>query len=331
MNGRQRPSRYVFSYVNPDTDGVGGSLAYAEWACHVGAETYTPVLWGALDAATRTALRHYAVQAPSTLDSLPPDCRVVLVDTHHLAQLPARLDPRQVVEVIDHHPHGDTAAFPNARVQNEAVGAAATLVAERFDGAGILPSPPVAGLLASAIVCSTWNLTAPSTSDRDHHALDRLRRVTDFPAAFVKELLAAMDHAPATHDTTTLLSRHAKRFRFGAEGDSHVVIVQIECSRPTAVTERGDLLDSIRAIARREDADHCFVSVVGLVEGITVVVCPEPRTRALLERVLDLRFVDDVARENRLMLRKTDYVPRLGAHFGRPDGPGEQIVVRSDA
>jgi manganese-dependent inorganic pyrophosphatase len=239
------------------------------------------------------------------------------VDTHHLAQLPGCLDPRQVVEVVDHHPYGDTAAFPNARVQNEAVGAAATLVAERFDAAGIPPSPPVAGVLASAIVCSTWNLTAPSTSDRDHHALDRLREVTDFSAAFAEELMAALDHAPATDETITLLSRHAKRFQFGAEGTTRMVIAQIECSRPTAVTERGDLLDSIRAMARRENADHCFVSVVGLAEGVTDVVCPEPGTRALLEQVLHLSFNGDVAREHRLMLRKTDYVPRLGAHFGR--------------
>ncbi|MFD4002009.1 DHH family phosphoesterase [Streptomyces rubiginosohelvolus] len=323
MNGRQRPSRYVFSYVNPDTDGVCGSIAYAEWARRVRAETYTPVLWGALDAATRAALHRYEVQAPSRVDRLHPDCRVVLVDTHHLAQLPALLNPRQVVEVIDHHFPGDVAAFSNARVQNEAVGAAATLVAERFEAAGMLPSPSVAGLLASAIVCSTWDLKAPSTSDRDHHALDRLRTATDFPAAFAKELLAALDHAPATHDTTTLLSRHAKRFRFGANGDDQMVIVQIECSLPMVVTERSDLPDSIRAMARRENVEHCFVSVVGLAEGITYVVCPHPGTRALLEGVLGLRFIGDVAREHRLMLRKTHYVPRLSAHFGRLDEDGE--------
>ncbi|MFF3397528.1 DHH family phosphoesterase [Streptomyces sp. NPDC002659] len=325
MNGRQQPGCYVFSYVNPDTDGVGSALGYAEWARRVRGETYTPVLWGVLDAVTRTALRHFAVQAPTAVAGLPRDCRVVLVDTHHLAQLPACLDPRQVVEVIDHHPHGDTAALPNARVQNEAVGAAATLVAERFDAAGILPSPPVAGLLASAIVCSTWNLTAPTTSDRDRDVLDSLRAVSEFPAAFAKELMAALDDAPAQDDTSTLLLRHAKRFRFGAEAGGHVVIAQIECSSTTAVTERGDLRDSILAMARHEEADHCFVSVVGLAEGVTVVVCPEPRTRTLLEQALHLTFIGDVACEHRRLLRKTDYVPRLGSHFGRPDEPGEQI------
>ncbi|MFD3442749.1 DHH family phosphoesterase [Streptomyces sp. NPDC058685] len=320
---QQSSSRFVFSYINPDTDGVCCSLAYAEWAERVKGEKYTPLLWGVADAATLTALARYGVEVPAVVDRLPPECHVVLVDTHHLAQLPSHLDPQQVLEIIDHHPHGDVDAFSNAQLQNESVGAAATLIAERFDAAGLLPSPPVAGLLASAIVCNTLNLEAPSVSDRDRKALDRLRTATEFPASFTSELLATLGQSPERFDTATLLATNAKQFHFGSPLDSRVVIVQIECSEPARVVGRDDLLNSIELLAREQGADHCFVSVVGLTDGSTTVVCPAADTRALLERTVDLTFVGNVSWVPRLLLRKTDYVPRLGAHLADQDCPAD--------
>src|SRR2546430_15593258 len=42
---------------------------------------------------------------------------VVLVDTHHVRQLPEAFPFDRVVEVIDHHPGGDVATFSKASIQ----------------------------------------------------------------------------------------------------------------------------------------------------------------------------------------------------------------------
>ncbi|MFJ9804270.1 DHH family phosphoesterase [Streptomyces wuyuanensis] len=301
------PSCYVFSYVNPDADGVCSSIAYAEMARRLRGDEYVPLVWGVTDESTRLALARFSVPGPAEGGRLPEDSRIVLVDTHHLRQLPPDVDTRQVVEIIDHHPRGEVEAFPNARIQNEQVGAAATLIAERFHAAGLDPSPAVAGLLASAVVCNTLNLTSPSTSERDHRALERLRVIADFPSGFVTDLLDALGGLDC-RDMGELLSTHAKQFRFG---DVEVQIVQLESSEPGRVLARPDLEQEIRAIAERTGVDHCLVSVLGLADRTTTVVAPDSATRILLGRALDLNFNGSSARVDRFLLRKTDLVPGL--------------------
>lgn len=310
-------NRYVFAYVNPDTDGVCCSIAYAELAERTKNDHFQPLVWGRLNPETRLVLARFGIEPPPVADQLTGDYQVTLVDTHHPRQLPAELDTARVIEIIDHHPAGHPEAFPHAAVQNDEVGAAATLIAERFRAAGLTPSPPVAGLLAAAVVSNTLNLSAPSTSDRDHAVLEWLRPVAPIPGSFVREMFDALSD---TSELTTaeLLARDYKEFRVGP---ITVGITQIEATDPTSVIGRADLRDQIRLLAaERADAEHVFVSVIGLLEHTTTVVSVHPATRDLLTRSLGLEFDADVARVSRILLRKTDFVPGLLA-LAKNDSP----------
>ncbi len=301
-------NRYVFAYVNPDTDGVCCSIAYAELAERTRNDHFLPLVWGRINPETRLVLARFGVEPPPAAAQLTGDYRVALVDTHHPRQLPAELDTTRVIEIIDHHPAGHPEAFPHAAVQNEDVGAAATLIAERFRAADLTPSPPVAGLLAAAVVSNTLNLSAPSTSDRDHAVLEWLRPVASIPGSFVREMFDALSD---TSELTTaeLLARDYKEFRTGS---ITVGITQIEATDPAAVAGRTDLPEQIRRLAvARADAEHVFVSVIGLLEHTTTVVSVHSATRDLLTRSLGLEFDGDIARVPRILLRKTDFVPGL--------------------
>src|SRR5260370_17214416 len=144
--------RYVFGYVNPDTDSVCSAIGYAELADYLGSGEYVPLAWGGVNKETLLVLSRFGVKVPEDPKRLVGDCEVVLVDTHHPGHLPESLDTKCVVEIIDHHPAGEPSAFPNAKIQNEEVGAAATLVVERFRELDVRPTAPVAGLLPAAII-----------------------------------------------------------------------------------------------------------------------------------------------------------------------------------
>ena len=57
--------------------------------------------------------------------------QIILVDASEVKAIPA-VPPSQVIEIIDHRKIHEADKFSNAKVQIELVGAAATLVAERF-------------------------------------------------------------------------------------------------------------------------------------------------------------------------------------------------------
>jgi manganese-dependent inorganic pyrophosphatase len=286
------------------------SIAYAELAERTRSEQFQPLVWGRMNPETRLVLARFGVEPPPAADRLTGDYQVTLVDTHHPQQLSAELDTTRVVEIIDHHPAGHPAAFPHASIQNEEVGAAATLIIERFRTTDVAPSPPVAGLLAAAVISNTLNLSAPSTSDRDHAALEWLRPIASIPDSFVREMFDALSD---TSELTTaeLLARDYKEFR---TGPITVGITQIEATDPAAVADRADLPEQIRQLAAaRADAAHVFVSVIGLLDHTTTVISVHPDTRDLLAQALGLKFDEDVARVSRILLRKTDFVPSLVA------------------
>ncbi|USX56225.1 DHH family phosphoesterase [Lentzea sp. HUAS12] len=284
------------------------SIAYAELAERTRNDHFQPVAWGQINPETRLVLARFGVEPPPAAVQLVGDYLVVLVDTHHPQQLPEKLDATRVIEIIDHHPAGHPEAFPRAAVQNEEVGAAATLIAERFRTAGFSPSPPVAGLLAAAVISNTLNLSAPSTSERDHAVLEWLRPVASIPDSFVREMFNALSD---TSELTTaeLLVRDYKAFRIGR---IMVGITQIEATEPGVLINRADLSERLCELAdARDDAEHVFLSVIGLLDHTTTVVAVHPATRELLTRSLGLEFDGDIARAPRILLRKTDFVPGL--------------------
>ncbi|MEU8404375.1 DHHA2 domain-containing protein [Nonomuraea sp. NPDC048892] len=310
-------NRYVFAYVNPDTDGVCCAIAYAELAARTRDECFLPVVWGRINRETQLVLSRFGVERPSVINALDGDYRVALVDTHHPQHLPDGLDFDRVVEIIDHHPAGHPEAFAHADLQNEEVGAAATLIVERFRAAALRPSPQVAGLLAAAIISSTLNLKAPSTSYRDQRALDWLRPVVEISEPFVEEMFVALsDTAGLT--TAEVLAANYKEFRTGR---ITIGIVQVEAIDPTAITRRADLPEELRRLAEaRPDTAHVFVSIIGMLAQTTTVIAVHAATRELLIRSSGMTFTGDVALVPKILLRKTDFVPAL-VTLGEQEGP----------
>jgi len=214
----------VTSYARPDLDGFGGAWAYAEllnqqntqavarfFATPRGEELYVMDLFGG--------------EYPATIPNDSEFDQVILVDSSDMGGFDGLLTPTKVVEVIDHRFYTDKAIFPNAKFQLEPVGAAATLIAERWfawcypdPGSSLrdpaaagrsnliglprptdgprndkttnaqYPTPLSAALLLGGIISNTQNFQANVTTERDHAMNDWLRSQLELPADFVTHL-----------------------------------------------------------------------------------------------------------------------------------------------
>src|SRR5512138_2727393 len=135
------PPWHVFPRSAPDLDGVVCAVAYAELLSMKGRPAQ-PWIHGRPDAEARYALTYAGASLPDGSELLAETALAyVLVDASGLEGLPPGRSPDLVVEVIDHRPAPNVQRlFPNARCTIDLVGAAATLVAERFHEAGVGPS-----------------------------------------------------------------------------------------------------------------------------------------------------------------------------------------------
>lgn len=302
---------FVFSYQNPDTDGVACAIAYAFTQRARNVTPFEPIVFGQVSAETSFALDFFRCAFPRIATELPARGPIALVDTHQVKQMPIAFDLSRVVEIIDHHPDGDPEAFASAGVQNEKVGAAATLLYERLQGVEI--PRPIAGLLAAAILSNTLNFRAPSTTERDRLAFAAIAGSLQLPSSFARDLLASRD-AILEGSTEAVLDSDVKAFEIAGRD---VWISQVELGNAQAFLDRPDLSPTVAAKASAKGHGLYLVNVVDLYQSSSTLISGDAVTERLLHDQLDVAFVDGRGRCSRILLRKTDLVPAMIKAFGK--------------
>ena len=106
----------------------------------------------------------------------PPRMKVILVDHNEAGQALGALDEADLIEILDHHRLGNPPTNTPIKFTVDIVGSTCTLVSERIDEAGLSAPPILAGLLLAGLISDTLLLTSPTTTERDHHAAERLSR-----------------------------------------------------------------------------------------------------------------------------------------------------------
>jgi manganese-dependent inorganic pyrophosphatase len=161
--------------VRPDIDCIAGAVAYAEYCTRTGGLSAAPWLCGVPDGAAQFYIDMFPEVEWATEALALAASSYALIDFSTPVPLPPEVDHAKVKVVIDHRfLHDPSADFPNAEIQLAAVGAAATLVAERFMAAALTPTRPAAAMLHGAIHSNTLAFTSPLTTDRDRAAFDWL-------------------------------------------------------------------------------------------------------------------------------------------------------------
>jgi manganese-dependent inorganic pyrophosphatase len=299
--------RYVFPYINPDTDGVCSSLAYSYMKRITLGEVYVPVVFGNLNSETLFVLKYFTVETPRHVAQLPPDSVIVILDTHHRSELPPGIPFANVIEVIDHHPAGDPDLFPNARFENELVGAVATLITEKIRLNHVYPNHEIAGVLAAAIVSNTLDFKAPSTTARDEEAFCWLNQYAGIDSSFTTAMFEARS-AMLNKVTSEVIRTDYKQF---AISSAVIGISQLETNRPENLLRRPDLPDCLLNLKKEKNLSHVLLNIVDLARQRSTIVAVEEHTRNLLQCALEAQFAGITAEFPRILLRKTDLIPAL--------------------
>lgn len=239
---------------------------------------------------------------------------VVLVDCHHPAQLPHVGNFDAVSVVIDHHPDGNVAAFPNASIQNEEIGAAATLVAERVIASSLLSSlePPHAALLAAAIASNTLDFVAPSTTDRDHTAFAALAARAS-PVVSLDDLLSAMKEWRQGFLSLTTLKAIEADCKLIETPRGQVAVSQLEGDDARLLADRPDMFDCISELVASTGAVTGVVSLVDTATGTTTLLTEDEHLQRLLMSLDPVPLRPATLVLPFIALRKTHIIPALVA------------------
>ena len=237
----------------------------------------------------------------------PEPRRVLLVDHAEAAQSAPGVEHAEIVEILDHHHIGSIETTVPVRATFDPVGSTATLVVERFRRNGMEPTRSTAIALLGAVLSDTVILNSPTTTERDHDAVDYLERVLALDAtAFGREMFESTSDVSEA-DAEEIVTRDAKQYTVG-EGQS-LVIAQIETVGDAVLDRRDELLDELSTL--REARGHVLYALMVtdiMAKGTKMLVAGE---HAPLERVFGQPVVDGTIDLPGVMSRKKQVAPKL--------------------
>lgn len=291
----------VTCYVNPDLDGLAGVVAYAEFLNKTGRPARTAIFGSPHDEAKYVTSR-FKLTGPEEIANADGYEEVILVDASDLNGLEGRVAPEKIIEIIDHRKINEAEKFTRAKVQIELVGAAATLIAEKFKEAGVPISRESAILIYSAIISNTLNFKGSVTTERDRNIAQWLKQFIEIPDNYSQELFVAKSDLSGAK----LAQRIESDFAWFILGGKRVSIAQLEIiGAEELIEERSEeIILILNKLKIDLNIDSIFLNIIELEKLKNFIVALDDSTKNLLEKVLDIKFVGNVAVRNQLIMRK---------------------------
>jgi len=291
----------ITAKINPDIDGVASILAYAHLLRSQGHDVVAGIYGVPQEEVNYFITKHHSKVDTTNIDTqISPDTEVVIVDGSSLKGMHPGIKAEQVTEIIDHrivdYVEG---SFPQAKIQIEPVGAAATLIVERYMHTKTSLPADLGLLLFGAIVHNTLWLKSTNTTQRDIVALAHLAPSIPNPRIITQEMLEYAAEAIAK-DPASLVKDGKQIVLDGTQVGIYQHIVW-----DITTTEINELI-SLAVYANQQatgSAWSCII-ITSISHGKTLLFCPDQTGQSVLSGKLKVRFTENYALLPQLALRK---------------------------
>ena len=292
--------KVVTTYINPDMDGIALMYAYTEFLRKRG-EQADYYFEGTMKKEAEIVLNKFNIKL-NNVTRIEDKDKIVLVDTNYLTEIPKTIKKENIVEIIDHHNRDSWFENRNdINVQIELIGAAATLVAERFKNENIEISRESAILLYYGIISNTMNLKIKLTNQKDIEMAKWLKQ----QAQEITDEITTGIFVEKSQIGDTLREEMEVEFK-----DQFMTISwsmgQLEVANVEEFLEKyEDNIRKIRDVVSKEnDVEFISVNCMDIINGYSVIVVRDEKTAKLISDAVGFEFNNLKAKTNELVSRK---------------------------
>lgn len=292
--------KVVTTYINPDMDGISLMYAYTEFLRKHGenAEYYFE---GKAKKEVGIVLKKFGIML-NNINKVENEDRFIIVDTNKIDELPEKVNEENIIEIIDHHKAQDWIdKYNNIKFQIEPIGAAATIVAERFKNGNIDISRESAILLYYGIISNTMNLKIDLTSTRDVEMANWLReKVPEITDEITKNIFIEKSNIE-----NNLREEMEVEFK-----DDFMPISwsmgQLEIANVDEFLEKNELRirEILKTVSIEKKVDYLSVNCMDVLNGYSVIIASNEQTAQLITKNTGYEFNNLKSRINKLVSRK---------------------------
>lgn len=250
--------KLIFGHLNPDTDSICSSIAYAHLKEQLG-EDVEAVRLGAVNKESEYALNYFGVEAPRYIEKVDDDVEdVILVDHNEFQQSVSNIQDVNIVEVIDHHRIANFETKNPLYFRAEPVGCTATIIKKMYEENNVDIPKNIAGLMLSAIVSDSLLFKSPTCTEEDKEAALALAEIAevDINEYGLDMLKAGADISDKP--VSEWISMDSKEFTMA---DKKVEIAQVNTVDPAVLYEKQEeiVAEIEKVIAEKDLSLFLFV------------------------------------------------------------------------
>ena len=292
----------ITAKISPDLDGLACAFAYAKLLNKIDKDNkYVAGVYGEAHIEARYLIERFNIKEGLVLNPEIKFDKFILVDASDLKGMPEIIRAEDVIEVIDHRKtHRANELFPNAKIQVEKVGAAATLIFEKYIEHGLNLDKNSVYLLLGAIYSNTLNFLSDIVSVRDKEAAHSLiNNGVKIPADLIEKMFSFKSDYIKNNLEKSILGDF-KDF------DNGLGIAQLEgYDLVSIVSEKiNEIKIILTSLKEKYKLKYIFLTAIDLKNNYNIFVVIDEKTKILLEP-LNLVFNDKgIAKNTKLILRK---------------------------
>jgi inorganic pyrophosphatase len=285
-----------------DIDAYAGCVAYAELLQKQGKPAQA-VGEAMLNQSVPPVVREWQTDF-NTVYTPSDDDTFTLIDISEPQYFEAFEDQSRIDEIIDHHAgfeeHWQEQIGDRAIIEH--VGAACTLVYEKWEQSGILErmSQTSARLLMCGILDNTLHFGAKITTQRDRQAYEALSKIANLPEDWPARYFAACQ-AEIVRDLSQAVKDDSKTMHGLKTFANSITVGQL------AIWDGPELaVQSFETFKHTLAADQPFwcMNLISIKDGRSYFVTDIPAVQTWLANLLGVTFEDNVVAADRMWLRK---------------------------
>ena len=287
----------VTSYEHPDLDGISSMYAYSEYLNKTGKSSRYYVREN-IKTEPHIVCDMFGIELDS-VDEIEKDANIVLVDTNNPKMVPF-VDESKIVEIIDHHKlRLDLPEYITYEI--EEIGAAATLVADRFRKNNIPISRNSAILLYYGIMSNSFALKSSNTSQRDIEVAKWLEeQCNEISKEKIEEIFRAKS-----------VFKSSLKDEVEAEiplecGDIRMTVGQLEIVDAEKFIENNkeELMEVCNYLIDRFKYDCLIINIIDTIGGYSILFSPNENTDKFIKDKFGYEIKNNICKNSKLVQRK---------------------------
>lgn len=287
----------VTSYEHPDLDGISSMYAYSEYLNKTGKESRYYVREN-IKTEPHIVCDMFGIELDS-VDEIEKDANIVLVDTNNPKMVPF-VNENKIVEIIDHHKlRFDLPEYITYEI--EEIGAAATLVADRFRKNNIPISRNSAILLYYGIMSNSFALKSSNTSQRDIEVAKWLEeQCKEISKEKIEEIFRAKSifKAPLKDEVEAVIPLKC--------GDIRMTVGQLEIvdAKKFIAENKEELIEVCTYLIDRFKYDCLIINIIDTIGGYSILFSPNENTDKFIKDKFGYEIKNNIYVNSKLVQRK---------------------------